>query len=134
MPLHLHPPACLQAERVSCTEEDGVLIAAFGEKDAGTGDAPYLLLQRAVRPAAHAQERGTDAPYLEISSQLRSVYGHVSLVHLAPTGLRIDLDLDGARAVRATSVEVRLQPQPERYPQLAASIRRIFDGVCVSCE
>lgn len=134
MPLHLHPPACLKAERVSCTEEDGVLIAAFGETGAGTGDAPYVLLQRCLRPTAQDQELGMDAPYLEISTQARSVYGHVSLVHLAPTGLRIDLDLQGARSVRATSIEVRLQPQPERYPQLAASIRRIFDGVCVSCE
>ena len=134
MPLHLHPPACLCAERVSCTEEDGVVMAAFGGPTQGQGEPPYVLLQRTLNPTEQDLEHGMDAPYIEVSSQGRSVYGHVSLVHLAPTALRIDLDLQGARRVRATSVQVNLRTAPEHYAQLARSIRRIFQGLAVSCE
>jgi hypothetical protein len=127
MPLHLHPPACLQAETVSCTEEDGVLTVAFAAA-CKEGDPPYLILQRALQPGDE------DAPYLELSDQVRSAYGHVTAVHLAPTALRIDLDLQGARRLGATCVQLRLQSQGERYPLLANSIRRIFEGVPLSCE
>lgn len=127
MPLHLHPPACLRADSVSCIEEGGVLTVAFGAT-CHEGDPPYLLLQRALEPGEE------DAPYLELSGQIRSAYGHVTAVHLAPTELRIDLDAQGARRLGATCVQLRLPSQGERYPLLARSIRRIFEGVPLSCE
>ena len=127
MPLHLHPPACLHADVVSCVEEDGVLTVAFGATRR-EGDPPYLILQRALQPGDE------DVPYLELSDQVRSAHGHVTAVHLAPTELRIDLDSQGARRLGATCVQLRLPSQGERYPLLAKSIRRIFEGVPLSCE
>lgn len=127
MPLHLHPPACLRADVVSCTEEAGVLTVAFGASCI-EGEPPSLLLQRASHPCED------DAPYIELSDRIRSAWGHVTAVHLAPTELRIDLDLQGARRLGATCVQLRLASQGERYPLLAKSIRRIFEGVPLSCE
>ena len=118
-------PTVLNAEYIYSSDDDGVLLVGFADRQ--LEPTHYVLLQRQKRASANDVALGQDRVHITVDDQGRSMYGGIRAVDLQSKTLKIELEREAARQLGTEQeILVRFATTDAERAKLAPRLRDLF--------
>lgn len=117
------------AKQVAASDEEWGRLVLFGSVEEMDG-SPYLMFQGSYGYSDDDIRLGMNQPYVEITNQGWSWYGHMSRVELLRTSLTLQMDQEAQRRMEQDGcVTVRFKLDESEFAQLEAQLARILGSL-----